>query len=498
MNTKKNIPLTLVIIIIMLSVVLQARVYADAISNPVNGTVTIELDGKDSGDAAGASSSPSGAPVEAPVPSASSSVEILTPQAVGAPADAQPAAEAATGEVAASQEVPAVTGEVNAVQEAPVPTGEVSVPSEAPVPTGEINAVPVSAPAAVGTEAVNPADQPQAEAAAQHSSETVLVRPVAVMIENEPPARPQSGLYAAKVLFEIQAEEVTRFMAVYYDYSQSFEIGPIRSARHYFVDISTMFDAAYVHVGGSPMGLAEIKDRNINNINAIKGDRGFYRTSDRRIPHNLYAKLPNLKKEMERKKYRTETAKPVPFDFSESKLTSAQMLEKGVAGSAVKVLHIPYSRGYRVSYEFNPAENNFTRFYNNRPFKDYRNSTVVKSDNVVIMRCKMHMIDAQMRHEMDLYEGGTCEIFVGGHHTSGTWDRDRTSGVFKYYDAGLNDVKFNPGNIILHVVSPNQPVIVDDQTFVSEKKKSVKKSKKGKNSKKSAQEDEGEGEDYGQ
>ncbi|EKD69743.1 MAG: hypothetical protein ACD_47C00013G0005, partial [uncultured bacterium] len=72
------------------------------------------------------------------------------------------------------------------------------------------------------------------------------------------------------------------------------------------------------------------------------------------------------------------------------------------------------------------------------------------------------------------------------------------SGVFKYYDAGLNDVKFNPGNIILHVVSPNQPVIVDDQTFVSEKKKAVKKSKKGKNSKKSAQEDEGEGEDYGQ
>jgi hypothetical protein len=482
MNRKIVIPLTLFIIIIVLSVVLQARVYADAISNPVNGTVTIELGGKNSGAGNGASSS----------------IEILTPQAAGAPSDAQPASEAATGEITSSPEVPAVTGEVDAAQEAPVPVGAVSAPSEAPVSTGEINAVPVNAPAPAGTEAAIPASQPQVEAAAQHSSETALVRPVAVMIENEPPARPQSGLYAAKILFEIQAEEVTRFMAVYYDYSQSFEIGPIRSARHYFVDISTMFDAAYVHVGGSPMGLAEIKERNVNNINAIKGDRGFYRTSDRRIPHNLYAKLPNLKKEMERKKFRTETAKPIPFDFSESKLTSAQMLEKGVAGSAVKVLHIPYSRGYRVSYEFDAAENNFTRFYNNRPFKDYRNSTVVKSDNVVIMRCNMHMIDEQMRHEMDLYEGGTCEIFVGGHHISGTWDRDRTSGVFKYYDAGLNDVKFNPGNIIVHVVAPNQPVIVDDQTFVSEKKKAEKKSKKGKNSKKSAQEPEDGGEEYGQ
>lgn len=476
MSAKKNIPLTLFIFIfiIMLSVAPQARVYADAISNPVNGTVTIELGGKDSGaEVEAAPSSPAGAPVETPpVPAASSSVEILTPQAAGAPADAQPASEAATGEVAASHEVPAVTGEVNAV------------PLGAPVPAASVEA--------------GPAVPPQAETAAPQSSETALVRPVAVMVENEPPARPQSGLYAAKVLFEIQAEEVTRFMAVYYDYSQSFEIGPIRSARHYFVDISTMFDAAYVHVGGSPMGLAEIKERNINNINAIKGDRGFYRTSDRRIPHNLYAKLPNLKKEMERKKYRTETAKPIPFDFSESKLTSAQMLEKGVAGSAVKVVHIPYSRGYRVSYEFDPAANNFTRLYNNRPFKDYRNSTVVKSDNVVIMRCNMHMIDAQMRHEMDLYEGGTCEIFAGGHHISGTWDRDRASGVFKYYDAGLNDVKFNPGNIIVHVVAPNQPVIVDDQTFVSEKAKAAKKSKKGKNSKKSDQAEEDEGEEYGQ
>ncbi len=308
----------------------------------------------------------------------------------------------------------------------------------------------------------------------------LLSRPLAIMVENEPPARPQSGLYAAKILYEIQAEEVTRFMGIYYDHSQNFEIGPIRSARHYFVDISTMFDAVYVHVGGSPMGLAEISERKINNINAIKGDRGFYRSSDRRIPHNLYAKPVNLAKEIVRKKFRTETDKPIPFDFSDSKSTSAQLIEKGVKGLAVKTVHIPYSRGYRVSYEFNPTDNNFIRLYNNKPFKDHRNSTVVKADNVVIMRCNMHIIDSEMRHEMDLYEGGTCEIFIGGHHMTGSWDRDRTSGVFKYYDPDLNDVKFNPGNIILHVISPSQPVIIDDQSYGLEKKADVKKGKKNK------------------
>jgi hypothetical protein len=71
---------------------------------------------------------------------------------------------------------------------------------------------------------------------------------------------------------------------------------------------------------------------------------------------------------------------------------------------------------------------------------------------------------------------------MGGHHITGSWDRDRTSGVFKYYDADLNDVKYNPGNIIVHVISPNQPVIIDDQTFVHEKKAAVKKGKKNKKS----------------
>lgn len=313
------------------------------------------------------------------------------------------------------------------------------------------------------------------------TSQAAISRPIAVMIENEPPARPQSGLYAAKVLFEVQAEEVTRFMAIYYDLAESFEIGPIRSARHYFVDISTMFDAAYVHVGGSPMGLAEIAERKINNINAIKGDRGFYRTNDRRIPHNLYAKLPNLKKEMERKKYKTETNKKFPFEFYPAAKTSEEFIAAGISGKKISKIHIPYSRGYRVSYELGSGDNRFTRLYNDKPFKDCRNSNVVGADNVVIMRCSMHMIDEQMRHEMDLYEGGTCEIAIGGHFFTGSWDRDRTSGAFKFFDANLNDVKFNPGNIIIHIIPPKQQVIVDGETHAYQQgdKGKSKKSKNG-------------------
>ena len=328
----------------------------------------------------------------------------------------------------------------------------------------------------------NLVDENKNEPVPDASGETRFMRPAALMVENEPPARPQSGLFAAKILYEIQAEEVTRFMAIYYDLTQNIEVGPIRSARHYFADISTMFDAVYVHVGGSPMGLAEISERHISDINAIKGDLGFYRTSERRIPHNLYIKLPNLKKEIVRKKFAVETQKALPFNFYGKRMTSEELQAAGVLGRTVKKLHIPYMKGYRVSYEFEGER--FTRLYNDRPFCDYRTNAKVCADNVVVMRCHMHMIDESMRHDMDLYEGGTCEISIGNHFFVGSWDRDRKSGIIKYYDSSLNEVKFNPGNIIVHVIPPKQSYFVDEQAHVygedrAKQKKSVKRTKKG-------------------
>ena len=80
-------------------------------------------------------------------------------------------------------------------------------------------------------------------------------RPLAVMIENHPEARPQSGLSEADVVFEAIAEGgVTRFMGMFYCEVQRFDttLAPIRSARSYFVDWASGFNRPlYVHVGGA-------------------------------------------------------------------------------------------------------------------------------------------------------------------------------------------------------------------------------------------------------
>lgn len=274
------------------------------------------------------------------------------------------------------------------------------------------------------------------------------VRPVAMMVENEPPARPQSGLSEALYVFEIVAEEITRFMAFYLDHDADFEVGPIRSARHYFVDISTMFDAVYVHVGGSPKGLQFIKQLRVDAVNAIRGDRGFYRTRDRKIPHNLYTRPASVRSEMERKRYRTRTDKEPPFRF---------LAEPAYAERPVMRATIPYYKNYTVAWEYLPDRGLYRRHMNGAPFRAKDTESHHESENVIVHRIKARIVDAAMRHEMDLGSGGSCEVLVGGALIEGSWERNE-EGDFVWMDDSGREIWLNPGRVWVQFVQPELPV----------------------------------------
>src|SRR3990167_10184320 len=77
-------------------------------------------------------------------------------------------------------------------------------------------------------------------------------RPLAVMIENHQESRPQSGLSTADVVYEAVAEGgITRFMALFYCNLGDTQVGPVRSARTYFLDWLGEYDGSYAHVGGA-------------------------------------------------------------------------------------------------------------------------------------------------------------------------------------------------------------------------------------------------------
>ncbi len=81
-------------------------------------------------------------------------------------------------------------------------------------------------------------------------------RPLVIMVENSPDARPHSGINRADVVYEAVAEGgVTRFMAVYLcDAARSnVVVAPVRSVRTYFIDWASEYGKTplFGHVGGA-------------------------------------------------------------------------------------------------------------------------------------------------------------------------------------------------------------------------------------------------------
>ena len=130
-----------------------------------------------------------------------------------------------------------------------------------------------------------------------------IKRPIAVMVENSPAARPQSGLKDACIVYEAVTEGgISRFMAVFL-HNDAKLIGPIRSARTHFIDLSRDYRAAYVHCGQSNEALSVLNhDMSVVNIDQMKLEDYFWREKGRRAPHNLYTSTDNIVKYMESQK----------------------------------------------------------------------------------------------------------------------------------------------------------------------------------------------------
>jgi hypothetical protein len=104
------------------------------------------------------------------------------------------------------------------------------------------------------------------------------------MIDNSVFARPPSALSRAGLVYEAEVEgNATRLMAIFSSGKDLNEIGPVRSARPYFIEWAKEFGAPYVHCGGSPEALAILAKGGIIDINEFYGGAYFWRDETHEI-----------------------------------------------------------------------------------------------------------------------------------------------------------------------------------------------------------------------
>jgi Protein of unknown function (DUF3048). len=240
-------------------------------------------------------------------------------------------------------------------------------------------------------------------------------RPVAVMINNHPLARPQSGLEKADIIYEVLAEGgVTRFLAIFQ--SEMPEIfGPVRSARDYYIELAKGYDAFFVAHGFSPEAKRMLDSGYIDNINGIYYDGTlFQRSKERQAPHNSYMTYENLKKGAEKNGYSLK-GMPEPLKF----------LQDGdeIDGTPATEVNIDYSTdSFFVRYVYDADTQTYARYSNNKKTVDEESGNPIALANIFIVEMSHSVIDEKGRLEINLDSGGKALLLQRGKVIEVEWE----------------------------------------------------------------------------
>lgn len=269
----------------------------------------------------------------------------------------------------------------------------------------------------------------------------------AVMIENSLDARPQSGLSQAMVVFEAVAEGgVTRFMALYQDTSPN-SIGPIRSARPYYVSWAMGFDAGYAHVGGSPDALSDIKSWGTRNLDEFAYGSYYQRITSRAAPHNVYSSVGELNQLEYKLGYNSST-------FTVWKRKSEAPLKKPTVTSISMDLSGP---DYNPSYSYNALGNDYARSEGGAAQIDALNNQQIAPKVVIaiVVTETQGALDSSGAYYSDYnYIGsGTAYVFQDGGMTTGTWTKSSNTSNIVFTGQNGQPLPLNPGQVWITAIT---------------------------------------------
>ena len=272
-------------------------------------------------------------------------------------------------------------------------------------------------------------------------------RALAVVVENSPDARPQSGLNDADIVYETVAEGgITRMLAVYQS-KDSNEIGPVRSARFYFIDWLSEIGAVFVHIGGNIMALDEIKAKAIPDINQFFYGSYFWRDPARYAPHNVYTTTKKIYSAISKAGY--------DKNYEVKKLTFKKeaALEERTVSQTIKIPFSSYS--FLVSYLYDRNNNDYVRSIAGVVHKDKKTGLAIRPKNVVVQFESITNIksrDGVTTGKIATIGTGRAIVFQDGKAIPATWNKASRSAQTRLIDSNGQEIALNPGQTWFEIV----------------------------------------------
>lgn len=319
-----------------------------------------------------------------------------------------------------------------------VPPAPTATPTPTPEPT------PVLVPAPLTGLPVSP------DAALQH--------PIAVMVDDHVGARPQSGFNSAAIVWQAPAEGgIPRYMMVFQNALPS-AIGPIRSAREYFIEWAAELRAVYTHIGGSPQALATLAAKGrgqlVYNVDGLRFDGSdMWRVTFRQAPHNLYSDGTHLRRMAT---IVGATDGPVSPTWS---FGPAPSMEARPSGTTI-VVDYPYER---ITYRYDAVTNTYRRYINasKTPQVDAADGREVRPTNVVVLRMFFGPLNdghpLKGRLEAQDVGSGQAIVSTGGRVIVGTWTKASVSAPTQLLDVDGHPITLGAGQTFVQVLALSYP-----------------------------------------
>ncbi len=265
-------------------------------------------------------------------------------------------------------------------------------------------------------------------------------RPVAVMMSNDKQALPHYGINRAGVVYEAPVEGgMNRYMAIMEDYDDLERIGSVRSCRTYYTYFAKEFDAIYAHYGQSTFAKPYLK--NVDNINGLEGIGGsaYYRSSERKSPHNAYTSFQGLQEAMGKLGYSQEYDQDYKGHYR-----FARAGDQVVLDNALEAWKVYPGYGMNQPYfEYNEEDGLYYRYQYGGPHNGDEGQIAVR--NLIFQYCAAGRYATTEYLDIDVHEPQYGYYITGGRAIALSWEKDGQFGVTHYYNTENEEITLNRG-----------------------------------------------------